>query len=115
MLDYWEVGDSVFVVLEYCPQGDLSQVLQREGRFSEPTAAYYMRQLLSALACVHDVPAVHRDVKPDNLLVTARWVLKLTDFGWAPPGSRHGTRTRLRKSARAGCSRRSGSSTSTAS
>jgi len=85
LLDYWESGDTVFVLLEYCPQGDLSQVLQREGSLSEATAAYYTRQLLRALACVHDVPAVHRDVKPDNLLVTADWTLKLTDFGWAAP------------------------------
>jgi serine/threonine protein kinase len=83
LLDFWESGDAVFVVLEFCELGDLSQVLARDGKLSEQTTAFYMRQLLHALACVHQFPAVHRDVKPDNLLLTSKFVLKLTDFGWA--------------------------------
>jgi serine/threonine protein kinase len=73
----------VFVVLELCELGDLSQVLAREIKLSEGHTAHYMKQLLEALACVHQFPAVHRDVKPDNLLITSRYELKLTDFGWA--------------------------------
>merc|ERR1719265_1146454 len=70
LLDYWESGDAVFVVLEFCELGDLSQLLAREGKLSEQMTAFYMTQLLHALACVHQFPAVHRDVKPDNLRKT---------------------------------------------
>jgi serine/threonine protein kinase len=83
LLDSWESGDAVFVVLELCELGDLSQILAREIKLNESTTAHYMKQLLEALACVHQFPAVHRDVKPDNLLITSRYELKLTDFGWA--------------------------------
>jgi serine/threonine protein kinase len=83
LLDTWESGDAVFVVLELCELGDLSQVLAREIKLNESATAHYMKQLLEALACVHQFPAVHRDVKPDNLLITSRFELKLTDFGWA--------------------------------
>jgi serine/threonine protein kinase len=83
LLDTWESGDAVFVVLELCELGDLSQILAREIKLNESMTAHYMKQLLEALACVHQFPAVHRDVKPDNLLITSRYELKLTDFGWA--------------------------------
>jgi len=71
----------VMDVVEY----DLTTLIlgAKEMPFSEAQVKDLMRQLFSALACVHGAWAMHRDLKPDNILVSSRGVLKLCDFGLA--------------------------------
>merc|ERR1712224_983478 len=63
--------------------GELFDRIVAKGSFSEAEAATVMRQLLSALADCHRRGVLHRDVKPENLLLTSSegWELKLSDFG----------------------------------
>ena len=85
LLGYFDDPKRVYLVLEYAAGGELYKHMkkQRHGRFSEAQAAIYIAQLASALSMCHRYNIIHRDVKPENLLLSAKGVLKLADFGWA--------------------------------
>lgn len=72
-----------YLILEYAPGGDVYGELQKEKVFSEEKTASYIRQTALALAHCHARQIIHRDVKPENLLLCVGGVLKLADFGWA--------------------------------
>ena len=55
------------------------------GRFSEKSARYYFKQLLSGLGYCHRKGIAHRDIKPENILVDSQLNLKIADFGFAAP------------------------------
>lgn len=79
----WEDGTNLFLVLEYCDGGDFGDKVSERGlNLEEAAAAEWMRQILSAIAALHDKRICHRDVKPDNFMVHGS-VLKLSDFGLA--------------------------------
>lgn len=75
--------DHVILVIDYAELGDLFNIrkTQRFSRFSEADARYIVHQLLGALAALHDLFIVHRDIKLENVLVTADMQIKLADFG----------------------------------
>jgi hypothetical protein len=79
-----EEGGFIFMLLELCLYGALTQHLKNApGGLSEPTAARLSRHLFQGLRDIHAAGILHRDIKPDNLLLTTNGVLKITDFGWA--------------------------------
>ncbi|RLN50831.1 hypothetical protein BBJ29_003562 [Phytophthora kernoviae] len=78
-LDY----DYVAMVTEFAPNGDLFELLDIKGALPEVLVKVYASQLLHALAACHASGVVHRDVKPENLLLSADFQLKLCDFGVA--------------------------------
>ncbi|KAG7401531.1 hypothetical protein PHYBOEH_000589 [Phytophthora boehmeriae] len=78
-LDY----DYVAMVTEFAPNGDLFELLEVKGALPEVLVKAYASQLLQALAACHASGVVHRDVKPENLLLDADFQLKLCDFGVA--------------------------------
>ena len=73
-----EVFDDYYV-MEYIKGKTLVDVLN-EGCLSHETAKYYMLQLLDALELIHSFNIVHRDVKPENIIITKDGTLKLIDF-----------------------------------
>ncbi|GFR48886.1 hypothetical protein Agub_g10829 [Astrephomene gubernaculifera] len=75
--------DSLVLVLEYVRGGSLEAVRKRMGgRMAEAWAVHLVvAPLLRTLAALHRTGVVHRDVKPENLLFTPEWRLKLCDFG----------------------------------
>ncbi len=84
--DWKEHADEpVFVAMEYVDGGTLEERLieQPGGYFSWIALAPYAKQLCDGLKYAHDRKVVHRDIKPRNLLITGRNVLKLADFGLA--------------------------------
>ncbi|CAL0324790.1 unnamed protein product [Lupinus luteus] len=84
--DIIEVPGKIHLVLEYCKGGDLSLYIQRHGRVLEATAKHFMQQLATGLQVLRDNNLIHRDLKPQNLLLTRnedRSVLKIADFGFA--------------------------------
>ena len=58
-----------YIVLELASGGELFDFISSSGRFEEPLARYYMKQLLEGLNYCHDNGICHRDLKPENLLL----------------------------------------------
>ena len=73
--------DSLYLVMEFMPGGDLMSLLMQEDIFSEDTARLYCAELVLAIEAVHDLKAIHRDIKPDNILIDKHGHIKLSDFG----------------------------------
>ncbi|XP_058812547.1 serine/threonine-protein kinase greatwall [Topomyia yanbarensis] len=72
---------SVFLVMEYMVGGDLKSLLAMYGFFEESAARFYTAEVCLALQYLHKHGIVHRDIKPDNMLISASGHVKLTDFG----------------------------------
>ncbi|XP_063067075.1 citron rho-interacting kinase isoform X4 [Engraulis encrasicolus] len=76
--------DSVYLVMEYLPGGDLMGLMNRyEEQFDEAMAQFYLAELVQAIHTVHLMGYVHRDVKPENVLIDRTGHIKLADFGSA--------------------------------
>ncbi|XP_075267017.1 maternal embryonic leucine zipper kinase [Opisthocomus hoazin] len=76
-----ETSKKIFIVLEYCPGGELFDYIISKDRLSEEEARVFFRQIVSAIAYVHSQGYAHRDLKPENLLIDEEHNLKLIDFG----------------------------------
>ncbi|XP_054730658.1 serine/threonine-protein kinase greatwall isoform X2 [Anastrepha obliqua] len=71
----------VYLVMEYMVGGDLKSLLTMYGYFDEAVARFYVAEVALALQYLHEHGIVHRDIKPDNMLLSAAGHVKLTDFG----------------------------------
>jgi serine/threonine protein kinase len=69
------------LVMEYLPSQSLSEVVAERGALPADEAAQIGAQIASALAAAHEAGIVHRDVKPDNVLIAPDGTVKITDFG----------------------------------
>lgn len=74
-------AEHAYMVMEFLQGGDLIGHLLKKKRFSQQETSFYMAELLEALNTVHRCGFVHRDVKPDNVVLTTQGHLKLLDFG----------------------------------
>lgn len=82
--DYGQHDGTYFIVMQYVDGTNLKDLLQREGRFEPAKAVDIIQQVLLALAAAHSHHLIHRDVKPQNILIQAAdGAVKLTDFGVA--------------------------------
>ena len=83
LLDVGMDGDSRYLVMEYVQGKTLKEVIQERGRLSAPLACQIAIRILSALEHAHRNGIVHRDIKPQNILVHADGHIKVADFGIA--------------------------------
>ncbi|XP_075827227.1 myosin-IIIa [Microtus pennsylvanicus] len=78
-------GDKLWLVLELCNGGSVTELvkglLKRGERMSEPIIAYILHEALMGLQHLHNNKTIHRDVKGNNILLTAEGGVKLVDFG----------------------------------
>ncbi|KAG9046478.1 pkb-activating kinase-like protein [Tulasnella sp. UAMH 9824] len=74
---------SLYFVLDLAPNGELNSLIRKLGSFSYPMVKYYTAQLVDTLQYIHNMNIVHRDVKPENVLLDAERRIKITDFGSA--------------------------------
>jgi serine/threonine protein kinase len=81
VLDFGLDGYKPFLVMEFVGGGSLGQRLEREGRLAEAEAVELITQAGTALQWAHERRLVHRDVKPDNILLSAEGKAKLSDLG----------------------------------
>lgn len=96
LLGFFTDSKHAYMVLEKCDKGHLYSELCKKGKFENNVAVSWTKQLMLALKYIHDRHVIHRDVKPENLLVHGS-TLKLADFGWAVhvPGHHDEQRTTM--------------------
>ncbi|KAI9837935.1 MAG: serine/threonine protein kinase, AGC [Thelocarpon superellum] len=76
--------DCLYMLLEYCPGGEVFSYLRKAKRFDPATAQFYAAEIVLVLEFLHGTLGVaYRDLKPENLLIDAHGHLKLVDFGFA--------------------------------
>lgn len=73
--------DKLYMVMDYYSGGSLRQVLRRRGRFSIKRARFYLAQILLAIAHLHALNILYRDLKLENIVITADGNVACTDFG----------------------------------
>jgi len=83
VIDRGEHGGRQFIVFEYVRGDNLKQLLEREGPIPVETALEFAIQVARALSFAHQKGLVHRDVKPQNVLLNGDGQAKVTDFGIA--------------------------------
>ncbi len=81
-----------YIVMEYVEGISLKEYIEQQGRVNPREAIYYVTQILRALQHAHDKGIVHRDIKPQNIMLISDGTIKVTDFGIAR-FSRSETRT----------------------
>ncbi|HET8842672.1 MAG TPA: protein kinase [Ktedonobacteraceae bacterium] len=83
ILDFGVDAETPFLVMDYAPNGTLRQRHKRGERVPLENVVQYTRQLADALQLAHDERLIHRDVKPENMLIGRRQEILLSDFGIA--------------------------------
>ena len=78
--------DELFLILDYCPGGNLSEHIQREKGFKEEKAKFYLCQIILAIENLHKRDIIFRDLKPDNVVLDENGNALLTDFGLSKEG-----------------------------
>jgi protein-serine/threonine kinase len=76
----------LYLVLDYMPGGDFLGLLIRDNVLSEQVTKWYIAEMILCIEEAHALRWIHRDVKPDNFLISASGHLKISDFGLAFDG-----------------------------
>lgn len=81
--DVGEDGGNFYIVMEFIEGKTLKQLIKKRGVLSLSETIDIMLQLLDALATAHDSYIIHRDIKPQNIMIKESGLVKITDFGIA--------------------------------
>ncbi|GLT76903.1 hypothetical protein SLA2020_485370 [Shorea laevis] len=75
----------LYLIMEYLPGGDMMTLLMRKDTLTEDEARFYVGETVLAIESIHKHNYIHRDIKPDNLLLDKNGHMKLSDFGLCKP------------------------------
>jgi serum/glucocorticoid-regulated kinase 2 len=89
----FQSSEKLYLVLAFVNGGELFFHLQKEGRFSEDRAKFYIAELLCALECLHSLNIIYRDLKPENILLDYTGHIALCDFGLCKLNMKEGKKT----------------------
>merc|ERR1719346_500722 len=80
---YYSFQDPInlYLIMEFLPGGDMMTLLMKKDTLSEECSQFYVMETALAIDYIHKVGFIHRDIKPDNLLLDSRGHIKLSDFG----------------------------------
>lgn len=86
VVDIYDVGEGSglhYIVMEFVKGTTLKQMISRRGALDMQEALSIMKQLVSGVAAAHASQIIHRDIKPQNIMIKADGTVKITDFGIA--------------------------------
>ncbi|KAK0722719.1 kinase-like domain-containing protein [Lasiosphaeria miniovina] len=84
LLDSYETDAHIYLILEFCPRGDLYEAIRiGHGPLETEHVRQFMLELIDAVDYMHDKGIYHRDIKPENIFLTQSGSMKLGDFGLA--------------------------------
>lgn len=86
IVEVYDVGEEDgqhYIVMEYIDGKTLKQLLQKRGSLTVPEVVDIMTQLTDGMAAAHDAYIIHRDIKPQNIMILDNGMIKITDFGIA--------------------------------
>ena len=75
--------DYLYLVMEFLPGGDMMNLLIKKDILTEDEARFYIAELILSIESIHKLDCIHRDIKPDNILIDKNGHIKLSDFGLA--------------------------------
>eukprot|EP00298_Acanthocystis_sp_HF-20_P005489 c15639_g1_i2.p1 GENE.c15639_g1_i2~~c15639_g1_i2.p1 ORF type:complete len:481 (+),score=188.99 c15639_g1_i2:31-1443(+) len=75
--------DNLYLVMEFVAGGDMMTLLIKKDIFTEEETRFYLAETLLAIESIHNLNFIHRDLKPDNMLLNEKGHVKLSDFGLA--------------------------------
>jgi serine/threonine protein kinase len=81
LYDFFSDDKHFYLVMDLCPDGELTNYIVKNEKVNEATAALLFRQIVSAVAYCHARGLAHRDLKPENILIEKFPNIKVTDFG----------------------------------
>lgn len=81
VLDFFPANSTAYLVMEYLDGISLKRYIQKKGKLDTDTALTILHPVISSLGAVHEVGLIHRDISPDNILITRNSEVKLIDFG----------------------------------
>ena len=79
----FQEDDYLYLVMEFLPGGDFMSLLIKKDILTEKEARFYTAELILAVDSIHKLDCIHRDIKPDNILIGKDGHIKLSDFGLA--------------------------------
>ena len=86
IVEVYDVGEDdgqYYIVMEYCPGKTLKQLLKKRGSLTITEVIDIMMQITDGMAHAHDAYIIHRDIKPQNIIILENGIIKITDFGIA--------------------------------
>jgi serine/threonine-protein kinase len=86
IVEIYDVGEddgNFYIVMEYIEGKNLKQLIKRREKLSLPEVMDVMKQLTDGISHAHDLFIIHRDIKPQNMLILDNGLVKITDFGIA--------------------------------
>ncbi|RLV90030.1 hypothetical protein DV515_00014581 [Chloebia gouldiae] len=72
---------NLYLIMEFLPGGDMMTLLMKKDTLTEEETQFYIAETVLAIDSIHQLGFIHRDIKPDNLLLDSKGHVKLSDFG----------------------------------
>ncbi|XP_013389892.1 serine/threonine-protein kinase 38-like isoform X2 [Lingula anatina] len=74
-------AQNLYLIMEFLPGGDMMTLLMKKDTLTEEQTQFYVAETVLAIGAIHKIGFIHRDIKPDNLLLDSKGHIKLSDFG----------------------------------
>ncbi|XP_043932558.1 serine/threonine-protein kinase 38 [Protopterus annectens] len=79
---------NLYLIMEFLPGGDMMTLLMKKDTLTEEETQFYVAETVLAIDSIHQLGFIHRDIKPDNLLLDSKSSIKLSSWGLCPTGCR---------------------------